>query len=302
MSQSTHVESGLVFQPVKQLFSTRGEFLRILYTREGISGYLCRSIVSWTTSSIQDIAGLDIVTLVEETDTIVSALYRRGALVEPLMKLRDMVVARACQIKVNDDTKCSHTVVLDVTALMAPYMLGGIDHGYPWDMGVIKKKQQDIPRLGAIVPEKARNIPHHMAADQTQRDRAAMDISNTSTHFLQEMYREQNSSGCGFPSEIKNVRAEYAKSLSAWTRARSILTKRNRQSRFRKELLPLCEHNQLIRYWIKDVTMMRTTKLSPNIYQMQLTGMPAPLLPQLKLSTVPYVSALSEINYCKTTS
>ena len=78
MSQSTHVESGLVLQPVKQLFSTRGEFLRILYTREGISGYLCRSIVSWTTSSIQDIAGLDIVTRVEETDTIVSTLYRRG--------------------------------------------------------------------------------------------------------------------------------------------------------------------------------------------------------------------------------
>ena len=117
---------------------------------------MCRSIVSWTTSSIQDIAGLDIVTRVEETDTIVRTLYRKGTLVEPLMELRDMVVARACRIKVNDDKKCSHTVVLDVTALMAPYTLGGIDHGYPWDMGAIKKKQ-DIPRLGAIVPEKARN-------------------------------------------------------------------------------------------------------------------------------------------------
>ena len=101
------VASGLVLQPVKQLFSTRGEFLRLLYTREGISGYLCRSIVSWTTNSIQDTAGLDIVTRVEETDTIVSTLYRRGALVEPLMRLRDIVVARACRIKTTDDKRSS---------------------------------------------------------------------------------------------------------------------------------------------------------------------------------------------------
>ena len=64
------VASSLVLQPVKQLFSTRGEFLRILYSI--LTDYLCRAIVYWTTSSIQDTAGIDVLTRVEETNNIVS--------------------------------------------------------------------------------------------------------------------------------------------------------------------------------------------------------------------------------------
>ena len=244
------VASGLVLQPVKQLFSTRSEFLRILYTREGISGYLCRSIVSWTTSSIQDTAGLDIVTRVEEADTIMSTLYRRGALVEPLMRLRDMVVARVCRIKTTDDKGSSRYVVLEVDALKSPYALGGIDHGYPGDSGVICRKKRDIPRLGAVAPEKARDLPYHMAADQAERDRSAMQISDASPNSLQDMYREQNSSGCAFPSEIEEIRVEYAKSLAAWSRARAGLNRRRQQTKTRRELSPLCEHDQLVQFWV----------------------------------------------------
>ena len=116
--------------------------------------------------------------------------------------------------------------MLEVDALKAPYALGGIDNGYPGDIGVICRKQRDIPRLGAVAPEKARDLPYHMAADQAQRDRSA--------------------SGCAFPSEIEKIRVEYAKSLAAWSRARAGLNRHRQQIKTRRELTPLCEHDQLV--------------------------------------------------------
>ena len=69
-----------------------------------------------------------------------------------------------------------------------------------------------------------------MAADQAQRDRSA--------------------SGCAFPSEIEEIWVEYAKSLAAWSRARSGLNRRRQQIKTRRELTFLCEHVQLVQFWV----------------------------------------------------
>ena len=190
----------------------------IVYPRRDI-GYLCRSIVSWTTSSIQVTSGLDVLTRVEETDTIVSTLYRRGARAVPLLGLRDLVVARACLDKADDEHGHSRIVTVDVTALMAPYAMGGIDHGYPGDLAVFMRKQMNIPRLGTVVQNRKRIGTYSTTwAPIRPKGIERLCASRTNQRVLRDIYRGQNSSGCGFPSELESSTAEYIEALTIWSR------------------------------------------------------------------------------------
>lgn len=47
-------KQGMQLQKSKQLFSHRGEFLRVLYTADGMQGYLCRAVAAWITAPLQN--------------------------------------------------------------------------------------------------------------------------------------------------------------------------------------------------------------------------------------------------------
>ena len=88
---------------VKQLFSKRSEFLRILYMHEGAQGNLCRAIASWVTSQLQESHGTDIVSSLEEIQATVATCYQRGAGVRALMEVVCMLNCRATVLKVNSE-------------------------------------------------------------------------------------------------------------------------------------------------------------------------------------------------------
>ena len=248
----TMISQGLQLQPVKQLFSRRGEFLRVLYTREGLQGYLCRAIAAWVTSPLQSKSGKDIVERLSEIRSTVQTCYRRGAAHEPLSALQSLVSHRANKLKwmTNTNRECNSSIPWQ--SLAKGYVVGGIDYGPPGTFGGDWDMIGDLPRYVDPRPPRLSELPHKMAQEQAQYDRSRLTISNASTGLLQEAYHEQNFSGCADSALEAEALSTYGRALDIW---RTKVEGRRNSSRRNSRLLvyPACDRQQYAQYWVTHV-------------------------------------------------
>lgn len=151
--------SGFIFQPSKQMFDrSRGEFLRVVYTKDGCMGYLARAI---GTTIVKPIQNTDVVGPAERAIALndqIMILRRRGLSLAGSELLWNAIVPYAARSKLPNGA-----LTIPVSYLKKSYLDGGLDLGPPETAAARSDRVARIPSLtlGSKVLESA--LPTNMA-------------------------------------------------------------------------------------------------------------------------------------------
>ncbi|UUV42236.1 MAG: putative RNA dependent RNA polymerase [Hanko totivirus 8] len=152
---------GFIFQPSKQMFDVcRGEFLRVVYTREGCRGYLGRCI---GTTIMKPIQGTDVTSPSERAVALnsqIMILRRRGMTDRGCELIWDAIVPYSARSKLP-----SGALTLPVSYLTKSYLDNGLDLGYPGTAAARSNVVAPIPimELGSRILEQ--QVGSHMSRD-----------------------------------------------------------------------------------------------------------------------------------------
>jgi len=245
----TLISQGMELQNDKQLYSRRGEFLRLLYGQHRLQGYLCRAVVAWITAPLQNQAEGDIVSRINEARTSAATCYRRGADAHRVTALMDLLISRLNRCSERDEHGESVVAKYPISSLEKGYIVGGIDLGRPGTFPANWHAHGYIPRRADSALTNLTDLPHHISAAQAQRDRSAMDITNAATAALQQMYHEQNFAKCISASSLKQKKSEYVSDLQKWNKT---VEKYDRAKYYipRLRLVPVCSRHEYGKYWV----------------------------------------------------
>lgn len=154
--------TGLIFQPAKQMFDRqRGEFLRVVYTKEGARGYPMRAVGSLIVNPVQS---TEIHAPQDKASALTSQihlLYRRGVSEACCKWLWDAVVKHALSLRLPNGAG----VAIPVGVAAAANSVGGLDLGAPGLMGVVQQPIPILPQFRVNTTPLERAIPMHMAGD-----------------------------------------------------------------------------------------------------------------------------------------
>lgn len=153
--------TGLVFQPSKQMFErSKGEFLRVVYTKEGCRGYLARKIATLVMKPIQS---TDVVTPAERAVALndqISTLMRRGCSLEACSLVWEAVVPYAARSKL-----ARGTLSIPKSILLKHHLDGGLDIGCPKTAAARSKPIPQLPAMELKSTILERSVPTHMTDD-----------------------------------------------------------------------------------------------------------------------------------------
>lgn len=153
--------AGLVFQPSKQMFErSKGEFLRVVYTKAGCRGYLPRKIATLVMKPIQS---TDVVTPTERAVSLsdqISTLARRGFLLEACALLWEAMVPYAARSKL-----ANGTLVIPKSILLKHHLDNGLDIGSPRTAAARSKIIPKLPSMELKSTLLEESIPLHMTND-----------------------------------------------------------------------------------------------------------------------------------------
>lgn len=153
--------SGLQFQGSKQMFDRgRGEFLRVMYTREGCKAYVARAVASFTVKPIQS---SDVVSPAERAVALsehVAIMRRRGFTAEGCEIIWKATVPFAAQAKLGNKT-----ISIPTALLLKHHRDNGLGLAAPGCAARRSLQVGKIPHmeLGSVVLE--RSVPTHMTRD-----------------------------------------------------------------------------------------------------------------------------------------
>lgn len=210
------VDSGLLFQLVKQLFSTRGEYLRVGYSEGHTYGYLCRAIAAWMIAPIQSTKEPDFVTALQDICRTAATVFRRGGEPHALAALRDAAIRRECRISLVNSSGKRVIKKVPTQALGASFSLGGIDLGPPCSYANHKYVAPYLPRWETLSSEVRANLPSHMASDQISMLWGKLELDAKTAAAIKRIYHDQNTSGV---PDIQAARQEgtlYDERVNKW--------------------------------------------------------------------------------------
>ncbi|BBQ05098.1 RNA-dependent RNA polymerase [Culex vishnui subgroup totivirus] len=180
------IAAGLVFQPSKQMFErSKGEFLRVVYTKEGCRGYLARKIATMVMKPIQS---TDVVTPAERAVALndqIATLARRGYSLEACALVWEAVVPYAARTKLAKGTLC-----IPKSILLKHHLDNGLDIGSPRTAAARGKMIPQLPSMELKSAILERSVPMHMTNDWIQlvsrrfKDSLDADALRTSIHRI----------------------------------------------------------------------------------------------------------------------
>lgn len=155
------VSCGLVLQPSKQMFDVgRGEFLRVVYTKEGCQGYSARGVGTLIMKPIQ---GADIVGPAERAVALNSQLMilaRRGFTRDGCRLLWEAIVPYAARAALP-----TGALSIPVGYLNKSYLDNGLDLGPPRTASARSLQVPPLPIFTSRSTVMEASIPDHMSRD-----------------------------------------------------------------------------------------------------------------------------------------
>lgn len=216
---NTMSEQGLEFQPAKQLFGEKGEYLRVRYSPEGTRGYLCRAISSWAVSPLQGTATVDFVSRCEEAQRSAATLYRRGGRAGYIAALLSTIMHSCLSVKLRTSEKDFERFHLPAWPLEASYALGGIDYGMPNTRANTGMKLPSLPRLKYTASDLVKHIPQNMSESQVERDWLPMGLDARTATAIKKIYHEQNISVVSDPRMRVRDELKYTSEIKTWLKS-----------------------------------------------------------------------------------
>lgn len=154
--------AGFVFQGSKQMFDKgRGEFLRVLYTKDGARGYPMRAVATLLIKPIQSVQDLAPQNKATSLTSQINLLFRRGITVEACSILWWACVPHALKMR----KPGGGGVSIPVGVAMKPFALGGLDLGPPLTIGQGNVPSQPLPAPTPHTTELEEAIGRHMSHD-----------------------------------------------------------------------------------------------------------------------------------------
>lgn len=155
-------EAGFVFQSSKQMFDvSRGEFLRVMYTREGALGYAARAIASFIIKPVQSVSELAPQARATALNSSIHLLFRRGLSSKACEVLWWATIPHALRLSL--PSRAGVGVPLWVAGQSSA--AGGLDLGPPETVGVELHRTPPLPQIDVSSKFLAQHIPSHMAHD-----------------------------------------------------------------------------------------------------------------------------------------
>lgn len=152
---------GLRFQPSKQLFDVdKGEFLRVLYTKAGMRGFLARAVA---TLIIKPIQGLDSESPSARAGAVskqINVLVRRGFTPAAAVALWHAIVPYAASPRIKNSSNRVPTGIL-----YKRVQDGGVNIGPCFTLAVPANRTKPLPTLDPASEELAAALPMHMTND-----------------------------------------------------------------------------------------------------------------------------------------
>ena len=154
-----------MMQPDKQLFSTRGEFLRTLYQSGASHGYLPRAIADLTCGALQSRGAAHDRAELAELSTMVTTLYRRGAAAAQLSALSHAIQKERRNLELKDGRLQPRRLTYHTEWMRT----SRINRGLGWtDCGTIPRLTVMLPPIPVSEerqPNKHRFLPSRMSQD-----------------------------------------------------------------------------------------------------------------------------------------
>lgn len=155
-------EAGFVFQGSKQMFDIgRGEFLRVLYTKDGARGYAMRAVATLLVKPIQSVIEQAPQNRATSLTSQIHLLFRRGISRECCEILWWACVPHALRLRLPDRAG----VGIPVGVAMKAFRQGGLDLGPPGTIGSGGIPSQPLPAPVAHTTELEAALGHHMSHD-----------------------------------------------------------------------------------------------------------------------------------------
>lgn len=153
--------SGLQFQGSKQMFDkSRGEFLRVMYTKEGCKAYAARAVASFVVKPIQS---ADVVSPLERATALsehIAIMRRRGFTEEGCEIIWKATVPFAAQASLGKST-----VSVPTSMLLKHHRDNGMNLAAPGCAAARSKVVPPLPRMTLGSSELERTVPTNMARD-----------------------------------------------------------------------------------------------------------------------------------------
>lgn len=154
--------TGFEFQASKQMFSTgSGEFLRVLYTTEGMRGYLARALGTFIINPIQNPPAYSPLMKVTALNKQILVLVRRGLNLKTCGILWHATVAHFLK----HQTLEGGGMTIPLAVAHAPYYMNGLDVGPPWTQGECPIALPPLPQPYVHSIDLAAAIPTNMSED-----------------------------------------------------------------------------------------------------------------------------------------
>lgn len=207
--------AGLLFQTIKQLFSTRGEYLRVGYYLGETYGYLCRAIAGWMIGPIQSGRDIDFITSIQDVCRSAATVYRRGGDANSLDALRAAAIRRLCKVtlRVGGTTK---VVRVPQKPLGAAFAQGGIDLGGPGTFANPQYAAPYLPRWQQLPSVKRLAVPSHMSSDQVSILWNVLDLGPQTAAAIQRVYHDQNTAAVEDDEVREKEDALFGVSVMSW--------------------------------------------------------------------------------------
>lgn len=155
-------KSGLIFQAGKQMFDRqRGEFLRVVYTKEGAQGYPVRAIGSLIISPVQSTEVHAAQDKAAALCSQIHLLYRRGVNKIACAWIWDAVVRHALSVTLPEGAG----VAIPLRIAAANSAGGGLELGPPGRMGNFAVPVPIIPKLEAHTRVMEQAVARNMTGD-----------------------------------------------------------------------------------------------------------------------------------------
>lgn len=217
--------TGLIFQPSKQMFDTsRGEFLRVVYTSKGCQGYLARAV---GTLIVKPIQSTEVVAPAERAHALssqIAILHRRGFTEEGSKVLWEAVVPYAARAKL-----VSGALTIPVGALLKSSLDNGLDIGPPMTAAGPSDKIKAIPSMVLSSKALEESVPSHMSTDWAKVMSRRLQSSFNYDSIVEALHSTNVTDSLRQEDRIKCLRV-HERDLRSWLeRLRPGTVRRDRQ-------------------------------------------------------------------------
>lgn len=245
-----------------------GEFLRVIYHKDGLKGFLARALGTFIERPLQAEADVAPSSRASGINSQILVLYRRGLSLEMCDTIWNTVMKYHLTSHIGD----SNTAHIPIKLAQLSYIDGGLDIGPPLTMIKSQIHLPKLPKLHVTSKPLLDGVPSNMSHDWIIKVSQQYAQPMNSKKLEQSLHRS-NLLGSAPTSVKKHARNELHKELRLWNeKARSVVKDKQwvRNREIFEEWLNDEDSNEYIQAFINDIYMYAEKKVDLNIAKMPL--------------------------------